>query len=88
MKACKTSNIYLKNQLRHDNDFLVLIIFSVDAQNLCGSDKCEKKLNIFVPIVCAISSLLVLLIVLIIIWRVRRNIRPGTALSDNITLKL
>ncbi|XP_028807628.1 probable LRR receptor-like serine/threonine-protein kinase At4g29180 [Neltuma alba] len=60
-----------------------LLKLSVDAQNLCGSDKCEKKLNVFVPIVATISSLLVLLIVFIIIWKVRRNVQPDHTSNSN-----
>ncbi|KAK4280973.1 hypothetical protein QN277_012523 [Acacia crassicarpa] len=61
-----------------------LLKLSVDAQNLCGSDKCKKKLNVFVPLVATISSLLVLLIVFVIIWKVRRNIQPDKETSNPI----
>ncbi|KAF7819731.1 putative LRR receptor-like serine/threonine-protein kinase [Senna tora] len=49
-----------------------LLTLSVNAQNLCESDKCQKKMNIFVPIVASISAVLVLLIAFILIWRLRR----------------
>ncbi|XP_054804467.1 probable LRR receptor-like serine/threonine-protein kinase At4g29180 isoform X2 [Prosopis cineraria] len=59
-----------------------LLKLSVDAQNLCGSDKCEKKLNVFVPIVATISSLLVLLIAFIIIRKVRRIMQSDKETSN------
>ncbi|KAF7813903.1 putative LRR receptor-like serine/threonine-protein kinase [Senna tora] len=47
---------------------------SVDDQNICGSDTCKKKKkNVVVPIAASISSVLVLLIAFVLIWKLRRN---------------
>lgn len=53
--------------------------FSVDDQNHCGSETCQKKMNIFVPIVASISSVLVLLIAFLLIWSFKRIKQSGTA---------
>ncbi|XP_057966979.1 probable LRR receptor-like serine/threonine-protein kinase At4g29180 isoform X2 [Malania oleifera] len=53
-----------------------LLTLSVDDQNLCSSDSCKKK-NTIAPIVAPVSSILVLFIVLIIIWKLRRRKRQA-----------
>lgn len=55
-----------------------LLHFSVDSQNLCGSDSCKKKKKIVVPIVASLLSALVLLIVVIVVWKLRRKRKAGT----------
>ncbi|XP_071729464.1 probable LRR receptor-like serine/threonine-protein kinase At4g29180 isoform X2 [Rutidosis leptorrhynchoides] len=53
-----------------------LLTLSVDSQNLCDSGSCQKKKKRkFVPIVVSILSTMFLLLILIIVWRIRRK-RP------------
>ncbi|TKY44537.1 LRR receptor serine/threonine-protein kinase [Spatholobus suberectus] len=50
-----------------------LLTLRADDQNLCDSERNKKK--IVVPIVASVSSVLVLLVVFILVWKLRRNER-------------
>ncbi|BBH08326.1 root hair specific 16, partial [Prunus dulcis] len=65
--------VYLRSMI-----IVYLLNFSVDSQNLCGSDSCKKKKKIVVPIVASLLSALVLLIVVIVVWKLRRKRKADT----------
>lgn len=81
--SCKL--LYLSGTNLHVYFFILFFVkltktpfFSVDDQNICGSDTCKKKKNIAVPIAASVSSVLVLLsAIIIIIWKLRRNKQSG-----------
>lgn len=60
--------------------FYYFAYFSVDGQNLCGSDSCKKKKQIVVPIVASLSSAVAVLVALTVIWKLRRKRK-----SSNVT---
>lgn len=60
--------------------FCSFVYFSVDGQNLCASDSCKKKKQIVVPIVASVSSAVVVLIALTVIWKLRKERK-----SSNVT---
>uniref|UniRef100_A0A5B7BWG1 non-specific serine/threonine protein kinase n=1 Tax=Davidia involucrata TaxID=16924 RepID=A0A5B7BWG1_DAVIN len=59
-----------------------LLTLIVDDQNLCTSNSCKKNKKVIVPIIASVSSALVLLIVLMIIWRIRRKRISERAVSN------
>lgn len=52
-------------------------ILSVDNQNLCGSDSCNGKRNILIPVIVPLSLALILLIALIFLLKWRRKRKSG-----------
>ncbi|KAM1605449.1 hypothetical protein PS2_026198 [Malus domestica] len=55
-----------------------LLVLSVDTENLCDSGSCKKNKKIVTPIVASLLSALAVVIVLILVWKLRRKRESGT----------
>ncbi|XP_010244372.1 PREDICTED: probable LRR receptor-like serine/threonine-protein kinase At4g29180 [Nelumbo nucifera] len=53
------------------------LTLSVDSHNICASGSCKKGKNIVIPLVASVTSALVLLIILIILWRLKSTRQPA-----------
>ncbi|KAK9947883.1 hypothetical protein M0R45_003481 [Rubus argutus] len=84
LKSLKTLNLKGNQLSGFVPNFLMerseagLLGLSVDSQNLCGSDPCKKAKKIVAPLVGSLLSALVALIVLILVWKLRRKRKSAT----------
>lgn len=67
---------------KESHDILVFTIFRVDDKNLSESNTSNKN-KVVVPIVASVSSVLVLLVIAILYWKLRRNEQPGNFCFSN-----